>query len=246
MGTSRCQSVETSEIGDNKAMDDPNTKEKQESTENTVEQEDIEEVLSRVQSLLKKIDETPKAKKLLKEFDEQFKDISIREILETDEKLQEEILKARKESKEYLDSLQRFKADFENYKKRAQKQEESNVRFSSERILSKIFEPIEDLSRIVDFAQKNNNEQVPLEGVEMLYKKLLRVLEGEDVTIINPRPGESFDPQFHEAVCVDNTGKYGANQIAQQFEKGYKIKDRVVQAAKVMVSSEEENETNED
>jgi len=230
-------------------MDDPKYNEKQEIIEETIETEipsetednDLE-AISRIQEILKKIDETPKAKKLLKEFDGQFKEISIREILETDEKLQEEIIAVKKERKEYLDSLQRFKADFENYKKRAQRQEESNIRYSSERILSKVFEPIEDLSRIIEFAQKNNEEKVPLEGIEMTFNKLLRILEDEGVSIINPKPGDSFDPQYHEAVCVDNSGKFGANKIVQQFEKGYKIKDRVIRASKVMVSSEEEIE----
>ncbi len=204
------------------------------------------EALSRIQEILKKIDENPKAKKILKEFDGQFKDISIKDILETDEKLQEEILKVKKERKEYLDSLQRFKADFENYKKRAQKQEESNIRYSSERILSKVFEPIDDLSRIIDFAVKNKEEEVPLDGLEITYKKLVKILDEEGISIINPQPGDTFDPQFHEAICVDNTNKFRANEIAQQFEKGYKIKDRVIRASKVMVSSEEENEKSND
>ncbi len=216
------------------------TKEEQSTTNGT------EETLSRIQEILKKIDETPKAKKILKEFDGQFKDVSIKDILETDEKLQEEILKVKKERKEYLDSLQRFKADFENYKKRAQKQEESNIRYSSERILSKVFEPIDDLSRIIDFAVNNKEEKVPLDGLEITYKKLVKILDEEGVSIINPQPGDTFDPQFHEAICVDNSNKFRANEIAQQFEKGYKIKDRVIQASKVMVSSEEENEKNND
>ncbi len=201
---------------------------------------------SRIQEILKKIDETPKAKKLLKEFDGQFKDISIKDILETDDKLQEEILKVKKERKEYLDSLQRFKADFENYKKRAQKQEESNIRYSSDRILSKVFEPIDDLSRIIDFAIKNKENKVPLDGLEMTYKKLVKILEEEGVSIINPQPGDIFDPKYHEAICVDNSDRFRANEIVQQFEKGYKIKDRVIRASKVMVSSEEKNEKNND
>jgi molecular chaperone GrpE len=221
-------------------MDEPKSSENQEITEDILETEDNDtETISKVQEILKKIDETPKAKKLLKEFDSQFKEISIREILETDEKIQEEILAVKKERKEYLDSLQRFKADFENYKKRAQKQEESSIRYSSERILSKVFEPIEDMSRIIDFAKKNNDDKVPLDGIEMTFNKLLRILEDEGVSIISPKPGDSFDPQYHEAVCVDNTGKFGANKVTQQFEKGYKIKDRVIRASKVMVSTEE-------
>lgn len=222
-------------------IDEINETKEEQSTTN-----DTEEALSRIQEILKKIDETPKAKKILKEFDGQFKDVSIKDILETDEKLQEEILKVKKERKEYLDSLQRFKADFENYKKRAQKQEESNIQYSSERILSKVFEPIDDLSRIIDFAVNNKEEKVPLDGLEITYKKLVKILDEEGVSIIDPQPGDTFDPQFHEAICVDNSNKFRANEIAQQFEKGYKIKDRVIQASKVMVSSEEENEKNND
>ncbi len=230
-------------------MTDSNNSEKQKNNQINDSKEELIttndnkfEAHTRIQEILKKIDETPKAKKLLKEFDGKFKDISIKDILETDEKLLEELLKVKKERKEYLESLQRFKADFENYKKRAQKQEESNIRYSSERILSKVFEPIDDLGRIIDFAIKNSEEKVPLDGLEITYKKLLRILGEEDVSIIDPQPGDSFDPMFHEAVCVDNSDKFRANEIAQQFEKGYKIKDRVIRASKVMVSSEEKIE----
>lgn len=147
---------------------------------------------------------------------------------------------AKKEKDEYLATLQRFKADFENYKKRAQKQADSNIRYSSERILDKILAPIENIDRAIKFAKDNEEETVPLEGIEVIYGKLLRVLEEEGVAIINPLEGEKFDPYYHEAVCVDATGKFEPELIVQLIERGYKIKEKVMHTAKVMVSIEKE------
>jgi len=146
---------------------------------------------------------------------------------------------------EYLAISQRFKADFENFKRRSQKQAENNVRYSSERIISKIFEPIEDVDRAIKFAKEKQLDTIPLDGVEIIYNKLARILEDEGVTLITPNPGEDFDPNFHEAVCVDPVGKEKPGKVVQTLEKGYKMKDRVLRAAKIMVSAEQDDDADE-
>ena len=196
--------------------------------------------------ILDKINQNNHAKKLFKELEKLVDDFSLEEILENDLKLQEEIVQARKERDEYLDLLQRFKADFENYKKRAQKQEDNNVRISSERIIARIFDPFEDISRAIKFAEDNKSETVPLDGITIIYNKLLRIMEDEGLVFIDPKHGESFDPKYHEAVCLDESGNHEPNKIVQKFDKGYKIKEKVVKAAKVMVSSEREEKIEEE
>ena len=223
-------------------------KDKPETKETNFDEEITEKVESEnyLDQLMDKINQNDKAKKLIKELGKLIDDFSLEDILLNDLKLQDKILQAQKERNEYLELLQRFKADFENYKKRAQKQEDNNVRVSSERIISKIFDPFEDISRVVKFAEDNNNDTVPLDGITIIYNKLLRIMEDEGLVFIDPKPGESFDPKYHEAVCLDESGNQEPNKVVQKFDKGYKIKEKVVKAAKVMVSSEKEEEIKEE
>ena len=199
-----------------------------------------ETIVSEIEEIIKALEKDSKTQKLIKELDKKLDGISLKDILVTNKKMIKETEQAKKEKEEYLSLLQRFKADFENYKKRTQKQADNNVRFSSEKILSKIFDPIEDIDRAITFAKDNSQETIPLEGIIIIRGKLSRVLEEEGVAIINPLKGEKFDPYYHEAVCVDSTGNFNPGVVVQILEKGYKIKERVMLAAKVMVSAEKE------
>ncbi len=210
---------------------------------NIVEETEItkdSQIISEIEAMIDKLETDSNAKKIIKEFDKKIKDFSLKELLVANKKMLLEVEQANKERNEYLSILQRFKADFENYKKRAQKQEVNNVRYSSEKILSKIFEPIEDIDRALKFAEESNLEAVPLEGISIIHGKLLRVLEDEGVTLINPKKGDTFNPYYHEAISIDPSGNHKPGLVVQLFEQGYKIKDRVVRAAKIMVSTEQE------
>ncbi len=197
-------------------------------------------IVSEVEEIIKALEKDSKTQKLIKELDKTLDGISLKDILVTNKKMITEAEQAKKEKEEYLSLLQRFKADFENYKKRAQKHADNNVRYSSEKILSKIFNPIENIERAIEFAKENGKETVPLEGITIIHEKLTRILEEEGIALINPIQGEKFDPFYHEAVCVDSTGNFEPGVIVQLLEKGYKIKEKVMHAAKVMVSTEKE------
>ncbi|RLI68093.1 MAG: nucleotide exchange factor GrpE [Candidatus Gerdarchaeota archaeon] len=213
-------------------------------------QKQQEKLLAVVEETLAKVEERKELKELITKFDKKAKDFKFKDIIEQNAQLLEAVKNAEKERDDYLALLQRFKADFENYKKRAQKQAETNVRFSSEKIISKIFEPIEDIDRAIKFAQKNNHDTVPLEGLTIIYQKLSRILEDEGVKIINPVEGEKFDPRFHEAIVTDRSGRFEPDKVVKTIERGYMLNDRVLRAAKIMVSAEtapessqEQNET---
>ena len=200
---------------------------------------------SEVEEIIKTLEQDSKTEKLIKELDKRLEGISLKDILISNKKMVEETRQAKKEKEEYLSTLQRFKADFENYKKRAQKQADNNVRYSSEKILNKILVPIENIDRAIKFAHEHKQETIPLDGIVIIFEHLNRVLEEEGLTFISPQQGEKFDPYYHEAVCVDSSGNFEPGIIVQLLEKGYKIKERVMHAAKVMVSTEKEEDTKE-
>jgi molecular chaperone GrpE len=199
-----------------------------------------------VQDLMQKINNNKKLRSIIEKFDKASEDISLEEILTKNLEMLEEVKKANKDRDEYLSILQRYKADFENYKKRTENKANYNIQLSSERILSKIFEPIEDINRALNFAQENKQETIPKDGIEIIYNKLSRVLQDEGVEEINPKQGEMFDPKYHEALCLDHSGKFDPDLIVQVFERGYKAKERVLRAAKVMISAAKPKETSEE
>ena len=219
-----------------------------ETTEQRIDDIDFEAVdiiendktISEVEKMIQILEENKELKKIIAEFDKKSKDFKFKDILELDKKMIVEAEKATKERNDYLLLLQRFKADFENYKKRSLKQVNNNIQFSSERIISKIFEPIEDVDRAIKFAEEKNHDFVPLEGLQIIHSKLTRILEDEQVTIIEPKQGDDFDPRYHEAICIDPTGEHKPGEIVQLLEKGYKLKGRVLRAAKIMVGAEKE------
>ncbi len=216
---------------------------------NDLKEEVKQEVLSETEQLIQELEGDPKVAKLIKDFDKHVKNFDLKKLIDNEKKMLEKVEQANKEKDEYLDLLQRFKADFENYKKRAQKLSDNSVQISSERIVTKVIDPVEDLSRIVNFASEKESDIVPLEGIEIVYNKFLRILNDEEVTIIDPKIGSEFDPGFHEAIVVDNSGKQKPGMIVQLLEKGYKIKDKIIRAAKVVVSAEaiqQETETKEE
>ena len=216
---------------------------------NDLKEEVNQEVLSETEKLIQELEADPKVAKLIKEFDKHVKNFDLKKLIDNEKKMLEKVEQANKEKDEYLDLLQRFKADFENYKKRAQKLSDNSVQISSERIVSKVIDPVEDLSRIVNFASDKESDIVPLEGIEIVYNKFLRILNDEEVTVIDPKIGSEFDPRIHEAILVDNSGNHKPGMIVQLLEKGYKIKDKIIRAAKVVVSAEaiqQETETKEE
>ncbi|MBD3192324.1 MAG: nucleotide exchange factor GrpE [Candidatus Heimdallarchaeota archaeon] len=224
-------------------------KQEAEQAEETAEQSlktEEKNATEQIETIVQRLTENPEMKELIKEFDERAKDFSLQELLDLNQKLKEEIQQANQERDEYLSLLQKFKADFENYKKRIAKQNEHTIQLSSERILSKIFKPIDDLSRVIEFAEEQEQDTVSLEGISIIFNNLSRILEDEDVVVINPAPGDDFNPRYHEAISMDKTGKFEPDKVVRVFEKGYQIKEKVVRAAKVMVSAELPEQTSEE
>jgi molecular chaperone GrpE len=129
-------------------------------------------------------------------------------IKEKSVKLRLEFDKKAKEAEEYLSQLQYLKADFENYKKRVEREKEELVKFATERIVLEILEVVDNLERAIEAgtSEDGGNENL-LEGVEMTYKQLIKILEKEGVECIKAEGG-MFDPYLHECVMTENTDTF--------------------------------------
>ncbi len=160
-----------------------------------------------------------------------------KEIDELKKKLEEK----EKEIKENPDRLLRLAADFENYKKRAVKEKEDWTKFANEDLIKAILPFIDNLERAVNHAQKVSDTGVLIEGVRLTLQQLLQALNRFGLSTFES-VGKPFDPTVHEAMLVVETDQHEPNQVVEEFQKGYLLKDRLLRPATVSVSKTPEKE----
>jgi len=160
-----------------------------------------------------------------------------KEIDELKKKLEEK----EKEIKEHHDRLLRLAADFENYKKRTAKEKEDWTKFANEDLIRAILPFIDNLERAVNHAQKVSDTGVLIEGVRLTLQQLLQALNKFGLSTFES-VGKPFDPTVHEAMLVVETDQHEPNQVVEEFQKGYLLKDRLLRPATVSVSKAPEKE----
>jgi len=154
----------------------------------------------------------------------------------TEEDLASALGKAREEVREAQDKLLRVAAEFENQKKRLQREKEMSLKYAEENLIKEILPAIDNLERAMD--QDHSGEDFGshlLDGVELTLKGLFSTLEKFGLIPLNS-VGEPFDPNFHEAMTLEPSKDVPEQRIIQEYEKGYMLKDRLLRAAKVVVS----------
>ncbi len=153
-------------------------------------------------------------------------------------KLEEMEEKARR-SDEYLDQLLRLKAEFENYRKRMNREREEFAKFATQELVSDLLTVIDNLESALLASEKTEDFQALHEGVEMTRKETLRILGQwglEEVKAV----GERFDPEKHEAVMhVDSDEEEG--RIVEELRRGYSLKGRLIRPSMVKVAGRSEN-----
>lgn len=137
---------------------------------------------------------------------------------------------------EYLDSLQRERASFANYKRRI---DQENAALA-DRLLGdhiKIFLPVvDDLERALCHTPSDPDCANWVAGIDLIRKKLLKTLEAQNVTVIDLKPGDLFDPVNQEAVTHEENDQYSDGQIIEVIQTGYQLKDRIIRPALVRVA----------
>jgi len=151
--------------------------------------------------------------------------------------LKDDVAAAKKEAAENHDRLLRVCADFENYKKRAQRQMDDHRKYSNAELIKDLLPVIDNLERAVA-AQKENpagDEACMAEGVEMTLNELKNVLGKYDVTPIEAN-GKPFDPNYHEAMMQEDRPDLPENTVVNELQKGYLLHDRLIRPSMVVVS----------
>ncbi len=146
-----------------------------------------------------------------------------------------QLAKALVRNLELEDKLLRMAAEQDNFKKRMQRERETALKYAEETILRELLPFLDNLERAVDQCKCSPDAGALLAGVEMTCKGLLNTLEKLGVQPLAGE-GQPFDPNFHEAVAMEASADVPENLILQEYQKGYMFKDRLIRAAKVVVS----------
>lgn len=139
-------------------------------------------------------------------------------------------------AKEYWDRLLRLQAEFDNTRKRLEKEKQDFVKFANEGIILELLNVMDDLERTVDLAQTQHQDlSAFLKGVEMILAHLYEMLKEYGVKPIEAE-GKLFDPHYHEALMQAENKELPEHTIVEELQKGYLINDRVIRTSKVKVS----------
>ena len=163
------------------------------------------------------------------------------EEVQEEDSLEKQLADALADAAEQKDHFFRVAAEFENYKKRMIREKATALKYAGEPILREILPSIDNLERAIaqgDIEGLDPQQELAalFEGVQLTLKSLLITLEKFEVTPI-VSVGEAFDPTNHEALTMEPSDTVPANYILNEFEKGYQYKDRLLRAAKVIVSA---------
>ena len=165
------------------------------------------------------------------EVKEEEKEVEI-EIVE--EKSELEILK--EEVLDSKDKYLRLQAEFQNYKKRVEKQRTDLIKYSHGEVIKDILPIIDNFERAIDSAKDSENSESLIEGIELIKKSFDEFLENRKIEVVKT-VGEKFDTKYHHAVMKEESDKHEDNEIIQELQKGYILEGKVLRYAMVKVAS---------
>ena len=134
------------------------------------------------------------------------------------------------------DRLRRQMAEFENFRKRTEKEKSQMFDMGAKTIVEKVLPVIDNFERGLKSIPEDQKDGPVASGMEMIYKQLITVLTDLGVTPIEA-VGQEFDPNFHNAVMHVEDEQYGENVVAEELQKGYMYRDSVVRHSMVKVAN---------
>lgn len=155
------------------------------------------------------------------------------------EKLRQELEAKELEAKQNYDRFLRQVAELENFKKRASREKEEAIRYANENLIREFLPILDNLERAVDYAKGGGDGKPLLEGIDMVLKGFVEVLNKYGVTQISAM-GQTFDPEKHEAIARVESEKAEPNTVIEEHHKGYYLLDRLLRPSLVSVAKPRE------
>ena len=149
--------------------------------------------------------------------------------------LEAQLTDAQAKAAEYLDGWQRARAEFANYRKRADQERAEAYGNASVDTLRKILPVIDDFDRAISNVPQDKANDDVMKGFNLIHRKLTNLLEGSGITVINP-VGEPFNPKYHEAIGTDESSDVPSGHVTAVLQKGYLYGDKVLRPALVRIA----------
>jgi molecular chaperone GrpE len=171
----------------------------------------------------------------LEDIDEE---LILRETLTPEEiaELRAQLQAAEDEAAANMDGWQRAQAEFINYRKRMERDQAKTYEDATVRVVKKYLEIVDDLNLALNNRPQDQEGAEWAEGIELIYRKLLTILENEGVVVMEIE-GQTFDPNLHEAISQEESPDHESGQIIEVVKNGYLIGERVLRPAVVRVAS---------
>lgn len=139
------------------------------------------------------------------------------------------------ENAKLKDSLLRLQADFSNYKRRVEKEKADIHKYAAESIITKLLPVLDNFDRAFKEVQEEDKEDAFTKGIELIRQDLDKILVQEGLEVIES-DNQKFDANLHHAVFMEENDEVESEHIIETFQKGYKLKDKVIRPAMVKVS----------
>ena len=146
-----------------------------------------------------------------------------------------ELVKLKDENARLNDQLLRKAAEFENYRKRTEREFLDRVQNANERLISDLLEVLDDFDRSLNHAEESDNSESLIQGLELIYKKMYAKLEKEGLKPIIA-VGEEFDPEKHDALMQMESNDHPSGIIIDEHLKGYELNEKVIRHSQVIVA----------
>ncbi len=146
-----------------------------------------------------------------------------------------ELANVQAENKELKEQLLRTIAEFDNIRKRQERDKEISIEYANAALVSSLLPALDDFGRSLEYNQTNGSKETLLEGVLLVYKNLCKVLQEKGLKQMDC-VGHNFDPELHDALLQIEKPGIEPDTIIEEHVKGYFFKERVIRHAKVIVA----------
>ena len=147
----------------------------------------------------------------------------------------------KKEEIDYKEKFFYVAAEFENFRKRMEREKENLLKFGNERLLSDLLEVVDNFERTVDMLRNDEDPKIKniVTGIDMVKKQFLDTTSKHGLTQVESI-GKDFDPNFHEALAQEYQEGAKPNSVIKEFQKGYTLNGRLVRPSKVVVANDKQ------
>ncbi len=152
--------------------------------------------------------------------------------MEDIEQLKKDLEEKTRLADERLEQLKYLQADFDNFRKWSAKEKETITSLANEKLVSDLLVVLDDFERALPSLTQEKNR----EGMEMIYKKLNKILSEYGLQPIEC-VGKKFDPHYHEVLCTEKSASE-PNTVTEEIGKGYQLKSKVIRPSKVKIAEQ--------